>query len=154
MKCPKCHYQRKSGESTPDWQCPACGIAYRKFMPIDDGSVIVAIPVKPRKKGIARASGAYLFVIFLVFGAVALAFGRFMVKNFTGPGVLYAMVLWSMLFGTSLAGLIQMITDMPAQEALNEFSELPSKQKAAVVMAILSMIGLVLFGAVQLGSEI
>jgi len=30
MKCPKCGYSRKLGETAPDWQCPSCGIAYAK----------------------------------------------------------------------------------------------------------------------------
>lgn len=30
--CPKCAYERKpTDDSTPDWQCPACGIAYAKY---------------------------------------------------------------------------------------------------------------------------
>ena len=31
--CPKCHYERKPSETAPDWQCPACGIAYAKYHP-------------------------------------------------------------------------------------------------------------------------
>ena len=30
MKCPKCGYSRKMGETAPDWQCPSCGVAYAK----------------------------------------------------------------------------------------------------------------------------
>ncbi len=30
MICPKCHYKRKQLETVPDWQCPACGVAYTK----------------------------------------------------------------------------------------------------------------------------
>ena len=28
--CPKCHHVRKPNETAPDWQCPACGVAYAK----------------------------------------------------------------------------------------------------------------------------
>jgi glutaredoxin len=28
--CPKCRHLRQANESAPDWQCPACGIAYAK----------------------------------------------------------------------------------------------------------------------------
>ena len=28
--CPKCHHVRKPHETAPDWQCPACGVAYAK----------------------------------------------------------------------------------------------------------------------------
>ena len=30
MLCPKCRYKRKPTDTTPDWQCPSCGIAYNK----------------------------------------------------------------------------------------------------------------------------
>jgi len=29
--CPKCGHVRKATEVAPDWQCPACGIAYQKY---------------------------------------------------------------------------------------------------------------------------
>ncbi|MGQ3685582.1 MAG: hypothetical protein ACUBOA_11355 [Candidatus Loosdrechtia sp.] len=29
-KCPKCGYERKATDSAPEWQCPACGVAYAK----------------------------------------------------------------------------------------------------------------------------
>ncbi len=28
--CPNCRYTRKASDSAPDWQCPACEIAYNK----------------------------------------------------------------------------------------------------------------------------
>jgi glutaredoxin len=30
MKCPKCGYERRMGETAPEWQCPSCGVAYAK----------------------------------------------------------------------------------------------------------------------------
>lgn len=30
MKCPGCNYERKKSDNTPEWQCPACKIAYNK----------------------------------------------------------------------------------------------------------------------------
>jgi hypothetical protein len=30
MICPKCHYQRQATDTAPQWQCPACGVAYVK----------------------------------------------------------------------------------------------------------------------------
>lgn len=32
MKCPKCSYIRTDQDSNPEWQCPACHIAYSKFL--------------------------------------------------------------------------------------------------------------------------
>ncbi len=31
LNCPKCGYTRQANETVPEWQCPACGIAYRKY---------------------------------------------------------------------------------------------------------------------------
>lgn len=33
VKCPKCEYVRQPEESTPDYECPKCGIIYAKFDP-------------------------------------------------------------------------------------------------------------------------
>lgn len=30
--CPKCRHIRRADETAPDWQCPACGVAYAKAM--------------------------------------------------------------------------------------------------------------------------
>jgi len=32
MICPKCHYQRQPTDTAPQWQCPACGVAYAKVV--------------------------------------------------------------------------------------------------------------------------
>jgi len=31
IRCPKCEYVRTDSDINPDWQCPACHIAYSKF---------------------------------------------------------------------------------------------------------------------------
>ena len=41
MECPKCHYQRQAGDDAPEWQCPACGIAYQKFCNDAQSSVVI-----------------------------------------------------------------------------------------------------------------
>lgn len=33
--CPNCQYQRKETDNAPDWQCPACGVAYAKAMGVN-----------------------------------------------------------------------------------------------------------------------
>jgi hypothetical protein len=50
--CPKCAHQRGPAESCPEWQCPACGIAYAKFLAAQNKPQNE--PVKPRE--IATAS--------------------------------------------------------------------------------------------------
>ncbi|OYY74890.1 MAG: hypothetical protein B7Y40_02755 [Gammaproteobacteria bacterium 28-57-27] len=32
MKCPKCGYERQPTDDAPDWQCPACKVAYVKVL--------------------------------------------------------------------------------------------------------------------------
>lgn len=41
--CPKCQHVRQPHETAPDWQCPACGVAYAKAA---DGASSPA-PVRP-----------------------------------------------------------------------------------------------------------
>ncbi len=33
MQCPKCGYERQAGETTPDYECPKCGVIYAKYDP-------------------------------------------------------------------------------------------------------------------------
>lgn len=42
MICPKCQYQRKATDTAPQWQCPACGVAYAKAAAGKPGSVPAA----------------------------------------------------------------------------------------------------------------
>lgn len=46
MKCPKCAYERKPTDSSPDYECPSCGIIYAKFKPKADPVSIQ--PKQPR----------------------------------------------------------------------------------------------------------
>ncbi len=32
VECAKCGYVRKATDTNPEWQCPSCGIAYKKFL--------------------------------------------------------------------------------------------------------------------------
>ena len=51
--CPKCGYARKPTDAAPDWQCPACGIAYNKFQPHIERARQLVTP--PRTGDIAPA---------------------------------------------------------------------------------------------------
>lgn len=35
-KCPNCEYERQPKETTPDYECPKCGIIYHKYRPASD----------------------------------------------------------------------------------------------------------------------
>lgn len=50
--CPKCHTMRPAGANVPDWQCPACGVAYAKA-----GGDAAATPAVQRA-GAAQVRGA------------------------------------------------------------------------------------------------
>lgn len=36
--CPKCKYVRTTADTSPDWQCPKCGVAYAKFLAAQSGA--------------------------------------------------------------------------------------------------------------------
>ena len=44
VQCPKCAYVRRTVDNGPSWQCPACGIAYRKYSKYLDRVKQVAEP--------------------------------------------------------------------------------------------------------------
>ncbi len=46
MQCPKCQHQRKDNDGLPSWQCPACGIAYQKYIAATERSA--SSPKKPQ----------------------------------------------------------------------------------------------------------
>lgn len=80
--CPKCAYTRQAVDLAPDWQCPACGIAYAKFQPptateptaptpAAKGPWYAAIQSRAQaEQFIKEASGVFFLV---VLGQVALA---------------------------------------------------------------------------------
>ena len=45
VTCPKCGHARGSGEIAPDWQCPACGIAYHKYHAYLEGARKAVTPL-------------------------------------------------------------------------------------------------------------
>ena len=70
--CPKCRYTRKASDKNPDWQCPACGIAYAKYESASSEAATVsrAVPAQTEEtsgwgfgtvlKGIAVAGGVFV----------------------------------------------------------------------------------------------
>jgi glutaredoxin len=43
ITCPKCRHIRQSHENAPDWQCPACGVAYVKAGAGESGKAVVRV---------------------------------------------------------------------------------------------------------------
>lgn len=70
--CPHCNYARKSSDTTPDWQCPACEKAYTK-----GGNSLP--PAGFRQYGAVaepRPGGAGKWLLLLLVLGVAFWFGR------------------------------------------------------------------------------
>lgn len=66
--CPKCRHLRQSNETIPDWQCPACGVAYAKV-----GDAAVAVPSYRRLEGNdgGFAWGKLLLLAVVLWGVLA-----------------------------------------------------------------------------------
>jgi hypothetical protein len=52
MICPKCHYQRQPTDTAPQWQCPACGVAYAKLM--SSNTSLLASNIPPNERAIIK----------------------------------------------------------------------------------------------------
>jgi glutaredoxin len=65
MKCPKCSYVRRFGETAPDWQCPSCGVAYAK------AGAPAAERARPASGGGGQLLLAILAVAVVAIGGVA-----------------------------------------------------------------------------------
>ena len=53
--CPKCRYERKPSDTAPDWQCPACGIAYMKYHAPAAPAATVPPPAAPAEREMTEA---------------------------------------------------------------------------------------------------
>jgi len=95
-QCPKCGQVRRPGVDAPDWQCPACGIAYHKYKvyaekvwqltrprtsesgpaPVEaDGSIWMLVMTNLFVLAVALASGWRLIDMMLVFWIQSVVIG-------------------------------------------------------------------------------
>ncbi len=76
-QCPKCGHQREPAAAVPDWQCPACGIAYHKY---EAWLARNASPLRPPQAGDAvppaLLDGSVLALVASNVIAVGLALGQ------------------------------------------------------------------------------
>jgi glutaredoxin len=78
--CPKCAYSRKlADKDKPEWQCPACGIAYAKYedqshMPIGSGMKPRAPTLQP--ESVAPMSAKALF--WILSGVLAVGYAGYL----------------------------------------------------------------------------
>lgn len=69
--CPNCHYTRKPTDSAPDWQCPACEIAYNKgagAAATESYGRYVAPPIAKSSSGFA--AGKWLLILAVLVAGV------------------------------------------------------------------------------------
>ncbi|MGZ5609233.1 MAG: DUF3592 domain-containing protein [Methylobacter sp.] len=67
--CPKCRYIRKPADTAPDFQCPACGVIYHKYIHYQDGgskhnSLPPKSPVSANWSKQARINSVILIIAF------------------------------------------------------------------------------------------
>lgn len=96
LQCPKCAYVRTALDRNPEWQCPACGIAYAKYRPGErpplrerlaadgrqmaaeaksDGSVLALIAANVLALGLGYAFGMSLADMMLVYWIQSVVIG-------------------------------------------------------------------------------
>ncbi len=74
--CPKCGHARSVTEAAPQWQCPACGIAYDKYLAyLQSAKVRARALVKPPGVGEPAPAVAFDGSVCALFAANALAIG-------------------------------------------------------------------------------
>lgn len=74
MICPKCAYLRRPTDTAPDWQCPACGVAYAKVAAKGHGYTVVQ-PTKDNR-GVAAAA-LTLRVLLILFALISIGAAGF-----------------------------------------------------------------------------
>lgn len=66
--CPNCRYTRKPTDSAPDWQCPACEMAYNKGAGADVGESYGRYAAPPATKSAAGFSFSRWLLVFVALG--------------------------------------------------------------------------------------
>ena len=75
--CPKCRYERKNADDkVPEWQCPACGIAYAKYeeRKAADGAARRAVPPVEAAPAPPMSAKALFFILA---GVVAIGYAGY-----------------------------------------------------------------------------
>jgi hypothetical protein len=73
-KCPKCGHERTADDVGPDWQCPACGVAYSKVKaPTSNNNDLPRLHPRPSKTKSSNVGIASLVIV----SAACLAIGYF-----------------------------------------------------------------------------
>lgn len=138
MKCPKCEYQRKSTDLSPDWQCPSCGVAYSKVNQQQSSRVPETKSQSPLLEfersefETAPASTVRLWgAIKLVLGSV-LAYGSAVLlwKYFTGRGALLIPFFIALI---ALGGMVEVITGISVIRIVKSWNEFEKTKTAKTI---------------------
>lgn len=71
MICPKCHYQRKTTDYNPDWECPNCRIAYDKVASCATNNALNNSDVRrQQRKAKNNKRGLLWLLVFLTFSLI------------------------------------------------------------------------------------
>ena len=65
--CPKCRHVRQATETAPDWQCPACGVAYAKAA---DAARPGALPMTSQRTASSASSTGFPWLKLLAVAAI------------------------------------------------------------------------------------
>lgn len=81
--CPKCRHARQPNENVPDWQCPACGVAYAKAA---EAMTSASEPVERHRPASDSTKPTMPWGKVLTFAVVALVVGAMMQSNRSNVG--------------------------------------------------------------------
>lgn len=84
MICPKCHYQRQPTDTAPQWQCPACGVAYAKVMSAGAGPRAAEFTPADRaatKNRFGKRTPVEIGLNLLLFISVGMLIGGWLLKD-------------------------------------------------------------------------
>lgn len=88
--CPNCQYRRKETDQAPDWQCPACGVAYTKAMSANQ-RVNVSRPVhRIENRYGKRTPTDWLLTVFFFASLISLTVSYWQTKQLPGVNEIIA----------------------------------------------------------------
>lgn len=132
MKCPGCGYERNGSEQVPDWQCPACGIAYNKH-PNYHGPLNEKRPINKQEKSNLSVV-VKLLLGFLIFLGVVLTYSAYERERRFNPNDQYKNEVYNNEIYTHKKPKI--ITPPSLAEASINLNFLSTKMQAAKYLAI------------------
>ena len=94
--CPKCNYVRTASDTSPDWQCPKCGVAYAKFLAAQAGASATATGTMPAARGYVAQSSPSGSTGLAMFAHLSILIGG-IVPLF---GIVVPIVLWIVKSGS------------------------------------------------------